>query len=187
MTFDEVMEKVRPVSSETALHDDEARLLYDCVSQVPSGSNVVEIGSQLGRSSVLLANIAHITRFHTIHVDPHTMQGEMAAGWVKHMKTFLPDDATWTALYMRTDQADSILGQFAPFAMAYVDGDHEYPGVMIDMRVVAERVRKGGILCCHDYGRDSLPGVWKGVNEYMESGDWEQIAVAGTMGAWRRL
>lgn len=186
-SFEELMLKVRPVSSETALSDEEAQLLFECVSQVPSGSNVVEIGAQLGRSSVLIANVAHEIRFHTIHIDPHTMQGEMAAGWIGHMKQFCPDDSTFTALFMRTDQAESIIDFFAPLAMAYIDGDHEYPGVMIDLRVAANRVKVGGMICCHDYGRDSLPGVWKAVNEYMESGDWELIRVAGTMGAWRRV
>ena len=187
MTFDELMLKVRPVSSETALSDEEAQLLFECVTQIPSGAIAIEIGCQLGRSSVLIANVAHMIRFHTIHIDPHTMQGEMAAGWIGHMKKFCPDDSTFTALYMRTDQAESILEKLGPYHFAYIDGDHEYPGVMTDLRVAAQRVVVGGMICCHDYGRESLPGVWKAVNEYMESGDWEQIRVAGTMGAWRRV
>jgi len=187
MTFEEVMTKVHPVSSETALSDEEAQLLWECVSQIPLGSTALEIGCQLGRSSVLIANVAHSHQFHTIHIDPHTQQEEYAAGWMKHMKTSLPEGAVFTALVMRTDQAALILQKLGPYAFAYIDGDHEYPGVVIDLRVAASRVVIGGTICCHDYGRDSLPGVWQAVNEFMQSGDWELIRVAGTMGAWRRL
>lgn len=187
MTFDEVMQKVRPVSSETALSDEEAQLLFECVSQVPVNGLVIEVGAQLGRSSVLIAQMAHEIGFYSVHIDPHIEQEEIAASWVKNMKAALPRDHRFAALYMRTDQATWIINALGPVDVAYIDGDHEYPGVMTDLRIVAERVMVGGFLCCHDYGRESLPGVWKAVNEYMQSGKWEQIRVAGTMGAWRRV
>lgn len=185
--FEDIMQKVRPVSSETALSDEEAELLYRCVRALPPGGVAVEIGAQLGRSSVLISQVAHEIGFHTIHIDPHQRQEEMAAGWVKNMKASLPECHQFAALYMRTDQAEWFLERLGPFDFAYIDGDHEYPGVMWDLLHVAERVRVGGFLCCHDYGRDSLPGVYKAVREYMERGSWESIGVAYTMGAWRRI
>lgn len=186
MTFDQVIEKVRPVSSPTALSDEEAQLLYECALEIPRDGVAVEIGCQLGRSSVLIAQVAHEIGFHTLHIDPHTEQEEIASKWILAMKAALPRDHRFTALFMRTDQAEWFLERLSPFDFAYIDGDHEYPGVMTDLKLVAERVRVGGTLCCHDYGRDSLPGVWKAVNEYMQNEKWEQIGVMYTMGAWRR-
>lgn len=188
MTLEGIMDNVRAVSSETALTDEEAKLLFECVSNVPRSGVAVEVGCQLGRSSVLIAQVAHEIGFHTIHIDPHTRQEEIAASWVKNMKAALPEDHEFTALFMRTDQADWILGQLWPLDFAYIDGDHEYPGVMIDLDIIADRVSVGGYLCCHDYGRDSLPGVYKAVTEYMKSGlNWVHVGTAGTMGAWRRF
>ena len=187
MSLEAVMQKVRNVSSDTALSDEEATLLYQSVSEVPLGGIAVEVGAELGRSSVLIAQVAHEVGFYTLHIDPHTRREEIAADWVKNMKAALPEDHVFTALYMRTDQAEWILKRLAPFDFAYIDGDHEYPGVLCDLVYVADRVTIGGIICCHDYGRDSLPGVFGAVTEYMKSGKWELIRVAGTMGAWRRV
>ena len=184
--FEQVMQVARAVSSQTALDDEEAQLLFECVSEVPVGGVAVEVGSQLGRSSVLISQVAHERRFYTIHIDPHTRQEEIAAAWVKNMKASLPEDHIFAALYMRTVQAWWFLERLAPFDFAYIDGDHEYPGVMCDLVQVAARLRVGGLLCCHDYGRDSLPGVFKAVNEYIQHGEWEHIRIAGTMGAWRK-
>lgn len=186
-SFDDVMLSVRAVSSETALTDEEAQLLFECASEVPPNGIAVEVGAQLGRSSVLISQVAHEKGFYTVHIDPHTRQEELAAGWVKNMKAALPEDHVFAALYMRTDQADWFLERLAPFDFAYIDGDHEYPGVKCDLVYVADRLRIGGIVCCHDYGRDSLPGVWQAVNEHMTPDKWEQIRVAGTMGAWRKI
>lgn len=186
MTFEQVMKRVRPVSSNAALQDDEAQLLFECVSEVPMHGIAIEVGAQLGRSSVLISQLAHDKGFHSIHIDPHTRQEEYASGWIKNMKSSLPEDHRFTALYMRTAQADWLLNLLPPLDFAYIDGDHEAPSVMLDLLLVAERVRSGGYLCCHDYGRDSLPGVYKAVSEYMQNGKWDFIRQAGSMGAWRR-
>ena len=71
--------------------------------------------------------------------------------------------------------------------LAFIDGDHEAPGVRIDCRVVASKVKGGGVLTAHDYGRDSLPGVFLAMNEYALEPNWKSEGVFGTLGVWRRM
>lgn len=186
-TFEDVMVKVRPVSSETALSDEEAALLWECASEVPVNGLGIEVGAQLGRSSVLIAQLAEEFEFHTIHIDPHTDQRQWSMDWVGNMMTALdPMNHAFAAFFMRTEQAASLLRRLAPFDFAYVDGDHEYPGVMTDLTILCPLLSPGGLLLMHDYGRDSLPGVWQAANEYLKDDEWDQIGLRGTMGAWRK-
>ena len=57
---------------------------------------------------------------------------------------------------------------------------------MIDLRTLCPLIKAGGILTMHDYGRDSLPGVYKAATEYLKDDKWDQTGVYGTLGVWRR-
>jgi len=188
-TFEEVMEVTNSISSGTALDDAEARALYDCCCTVPFGGLVVEVGCQLGRSSSILTQVAAINHFHTVHVDPYTAQPEMLQQWHSMMyRVGGADEHAYTHLCMRTEQARwhiEMLGDDG-IDMAYIDGDHEYPGVMTDLDILCPLIKTGGLLTMHDYGRESLPGVWKAATEYIKDDEWDQVQVAGTLGVWRK-
>lgn len=187
-TLEEVMSITNTVTSHTALEDPEAKALYECCLQVPSGGLLVEVGCQLGRSSSLFTQMAMDRCFRTIHVDPYTSQPEMLGQW-HDMMCRVGGDFThcYTHLCMRTEQAKWHLKMLGAegIDMAYIDGDHEYPGVMTDLEILAPMIKSGGLLTCHDYGRDSLPGVYKALTEYIDD-KWEAVGAFGTLGVWRR-
>lgn len=187
-SFEKFMIEVRKTSSHTALSDEEARLLAKACYEVPKDSFAVEIGSQLGRSSVLISQIAREKGFHPIHVDPFCEQDIWAHDFIKRMCEVRNDrDRAFTFLCMRTDQARVILDHISPIHLIYVDGDHTYYGVKKDLEFAACNLKSGGFLLCHDYGRDSLPDVWHAVNEFRERyADFELMEMGGTMGCWRR-
>lgn len=185
-SFEAIMQITRGVSSAPALEDDAARGLYDAAATVPHGGIVVEVGCQLGRSSSILAQLGQDIGFHTLHIDPYTQQMDMAMQWVEMMGKV---GVTFLLAHMRTDEAEWLLSRLGPLDLAYIDGDHNLPGVRIDLALVAERIRAGGLLCAHDYGHGSLPGVTAALNEYIDgprSPRWDRIALAGTLGVWRR-
>lgn len=183
ITFEEAMQVTSGVSSVTALSDEEARGMYDALAQVTRDGLVVEVGTQLGRSSSLITQLAHDIGFHVLHIDPYTQQTDMAKQWLGMMAAV---GTTFLLAHMRTDQADWLLQRLGPIDLAYIDGDHCGPGVRIDLALVADRVRSGGLLLCHDYGRDSLPDVFQVVNQYLESDLWDHVGTYGTLGVWRR-
>lgn len=188
-SFDEVMEVTRGISSSTALSDEEAEGLYDAAGTVPFGGLVVEVGCQLGRSSSLLTQCA-AEKFHTVHIDPHTSQPEILQQWHLMMHQVGGDFThAYTHLCMRTEQALWLIEQLADdgIDLAFIDGDHEYPGVMTDLEILCPLIKRSGILAMHDYGRDSLPGVYQAASEYLKEDEWKQVGVYGTLGVWRKL
>lgn len=54
--------------------------------------------------------------------------------------------------------------------MVYIDADHSYEQVMLDIRVWKPKVKKGGILCGHDYAEPLHPGVVRAVKESFPEG-----------------
>jgi glycosyltransferase involved in cell wall biosynthesis len=53
----------------------------------------------------------------------------------------------------------------------FIDADHSYTGVLADLKLWASKVRKGGLICGHDYAHPYFPqwGVTQAVNEYAAS------------------
>lgn len=52
------------------------------------------------------------------------------------------------------------------FDLVFIDANHSYEAVMIDIKTWLPLVRKKGILAGHDYGAKKFPGVKLAVNEY---------------------
>ena len=75
--------------------------------------------------------------------------------------------------------------------MAYIDGDHSREGALVDLRLVANKIKCGGTLAVHDYRPDMGPdysfhGVVEAMDIYLASGLWHKVAQAGEMGIWKR-
>ncbi len=47
----------------------------------------------------------------------------------------------------------------------YIDGDHSYKGVKIDIELARKKVKSGGYICGHDY-TVQFPGVIQAVDEF---------------------
>lgn len=75
------------------------------------------------------------------------------------------DDPRCYCLRMFSAQAAKL---FAPhfFDCVYIDGDHTYEGVATDIAAWWPKIKPGGIISGHDYGRKR--GVRKAVSEFVE-------------------
>ena len=51
---------------------------------------------------------------------------------------------------------------------AFIDAQHTYEGVSEDVRIWKPKIKSGGWLCGHDFGRDKFPGVTKAVVEFAD-------------------
>ena len=49
--------------------------------------------------------------------------------------------------------------------IAFIDGDHSYEGVKKDLNIIKNKMKKDGIILCHDYQELS---VKKAINEFVE-------------------
>lgn len=179
ISFEEVMQLTSGVSGNAAFEDEECHALYDLCAAVPHDGLVVEIGCQLGRTSSIILQCSP-GRYRPVFIDPWTVQPDYMHGWMGMAHAL---DIPFTCRMMRTDQA--LPNWKDPIDLLLIDGDHTEHGVRIDTGM-AEFVRIGGVMCAHDYGRDSLPDVFAVLNKYIDA-RWEFLGVAGTLGMWRRV
>lgn len=184
-SFEAVMKFTSKISGSAALEDAEAQGLYDaCLTVSPDGL-VVEVGCQLGRSSSLIRQMALAQGFRTIHIDPYVEQPEYLVGWIRMMHEIGGD---FTFLHMPTERAEWLMSGLGPIDLAFIDGDHEDASVEIDLRIIGNRIRSGGLLTAHDFANEGLPGVQQAFKVYMGANgeNWDVVGVFGSLGVWRR-
>lgn len=162
-----------------SLEDDEAELLYSVASRIPCGSRIVEIGCELGRSSVLLATAAKKWRFDLTFIDIWVSGPKYAAEWVAAVHAI----GHPFTLHCRRSETVSFTW---PIHLFYIDGDHTRDGVEADCRHFLPLVARGGYVAFHDYGRGGTPDVKAVADHYMDAIEWEHFATARTMAVWRK-
>jgi len=138
----------------------QASTLYDSAVRCPDGSQVVEIGSFQGRSTIVLAMAADPS-VQVIAIDPHAgndrgpqqidgyadeadsdhaifnknLADAGVAGRVRHLRMFSDDAHTEVA---------------GDLGVLYVDGAHRYAPARADIVSWGARVEDGGTLLIHD-------------------------------------
>jgi len=182
ISFEKVMAYTNRISSHTALEDEEARAMFDlCYTEIPAAGFVVEVGCELGRSSSIIAQVGKYVGYKSAHIDPYLANRDYLVNWISMMH----DIGNPFVFYSMPSQLASGLLPRKRFDLVYIDGDHEYEAVRMDLALIASNVRSKGLLLAHDYGRDSLPGPKPAVDEFVSKG-WSKIGVYGTLGVWRR-
>lgn len=53
--------------------------------------------------------------------------------------------------------------------MVYIDTTHEYIQTKMELELSRSKVKNGGLICGHDYNQSAFPGVFRAVNEFLET------------------
>ena len=141
---------------------------------LPKGGRVAEVGTFRGGFSQLIASICKPEEFHLMDLSfaplkEAPIRAALGSG----------------TLHKHEGDSSKTLRQMDPasFDWLYIDGDHEYSGVVADL-VAADRVLKpGGFLMCNDYTNwdmsSAVPyGVAKAVNEFCIQQKYDVVGFA---------
>jgi predicted O-methyltransferase YrrM len=133
------------------LKEGQARLLFDEARRLDKGARVLEIGSQQGRSTVVLAKALAPLGGRVICVDPF-VEGRLFGGTPTRAKfeqnvadAGVDDQVDLVAEYstrLRPRWSDS-------FDLLYIDGKHDYWTLSDDLRW-SEHLPAGGRVLVHD-------------------------------------
>lgn len=132
--------------------------------QVKNGV-IVEIGSYLGRSSVVLGRVAQENKNKIFFIDPflETTKEE----FIENIESRGIKD--YTVIAKRSEEALNLLPKKIDFL--FVDGDHwevneevSTSGIKPDCDNFLPRVKKGSIVAFHDYGSS-----WKDVKKVVDN------------------
>jgi predicted O-methyltransferase YrrM len=175
----------------------ELAILAQAAAAIPQGTNVVEIGTFDGRTTLNLAVNAGEASVFTLDLPPDERAAfALAPGERQYVDKPRPGarfracDPAWRAAARRITQllGDSATFDWTPYAgragLVFVDGSHAYDYVRKDSATAMRLVAKGGIVIWHDYGR------WEGVSRALDELEAERRLglrqIAGTsLVLWR--
>lgn len=165
-----------------------AALAADC----PDGTNIFEIGTFDGRTTLNMALQSppscsvytldlppdHETRFNLAEGDRHMVDKEESGARYRKYADSLPE-VTGKIHQLYGDSAEF---DYAPWehscSLVFVDGSHAYEYARSDTMAAMRLVREGGVIVWHDYG------IWEGVTRALEELEakerWGLCSVRGT-------
>jgi glycosyltransferase involved in cell wall biosynthesis len=173
------------------LTEEEALVLIAAADQalraLPPPHALVEVGSYLGRSTVVLAGvIAAVAPRARVHaVDPH--EGEVGAVDTGTETAFPTFDrflgnlarAGVSSYVVPIRRRSSDVDWRDPIALLYVDGLHDYENCARDFHHFEPWLARGGCAAFHDYA--TWPGVTTFVDELKGSGGYDLVRSGGSM------
>jgi hypothetical protein len=116
--------------------------------------DVAEIGVRDGETMEFLLRNCPIT--HYLGVDIHISEGLQRVLDNNPKALFLQSNSDTAHLKVRDASMD----------LVFIDSDHEYDSVIEDIKNWTPKVRKGGIICGHDYKNPAHRGVEKAVDHF---------------------
>lgn len=132
------------------LTEAQARLLHQHAAAVPPGQDIVEIGSHLGRSLVVLATAAP-SGIHVVGIDPFLSDWRYGRGDTERLiRRNLADNGLTDRVDLRVQtSADALRGWSSEIGLLYIDGAHDHASVRHDLRW-CNHVAPGGVVLIHD-------------------------------------
>ncbi|MFF2448915.1 class I SAM-dependent methyltransferase [Neobacillus sp. NPDC058068] len=123
---------------------------------------VIEIGIQRGETAkCILDNSPWIEKYVGIDVIPtYITPLAIQRGEVPQIAGECVKDDPRVELIVKPNGSRDLEPSDLPAAdLIFIDGDHSREGVLEDTLLAREVIRKGGIICWHDYGNHLVPGV----------------------------
>lgn len=151
----------------------ELLLLNKFSRRIPNGGSIVEIGSYLGASSLV---ISRANKKNTLYCIDTWNNDAMSEGYWDTMSAFLHNTRhckNIVPLRMWSTEAVDKVPQ--DIDMLFVDGNHTYEGVKKDIDLYFPKIKTGGIIAMHDIG-------WaEGVNRVIKEDIMPNISESGTL------
>jgi MMP 1-O-methyltransferase len=172
------------------LTEREGRFLILASACAPAEGAILEIGSFKGKSTVGLAAIArHYELGTVVAVDPHTAPSETDPS-LKGQTTTWDDFLSTLRLaglesYVEAHRAFSEdLGRTwdRPLRMLWIDGDHTYKGVKLDVDLFSPFLVEGAIIAFHDTLHEFDGPMRVFVEQILESDRFGPAGFSGSIG-----
>jgi predicted O-methyltransferase YrrM len=145
MSFADAFERARDVPG--WLTEPQALVLYAAAAAVPAGGRVVEIGSHLGRSTIILASAGS----DVVAIDPFPARWRYGRPDTEQaMRANLAHAQVAERVDLRVASSREVRESWEePVHLVYVDGKHDYWTVRDDLRW-ADHLVPGAPLLVHD-------------------------------------
>ncbi|HMG25870.1 MAG TPA: class I SAM-dependent methyltransferase [Acidimicrobiia bacterium] len=151
-------------------------------------AHTIEVGLGYGISALyacegLLANGAEDARY--VAIDPHQTTRFADCGL-----QFLDETGVADMVEFHAEESQIVLPRFLGegrrFDLAFVDGNHRFDGIFLDLTYLGRLVRPGGIVFVDDY---QLPAVARAASFFVTNLGWtaEQLSESDSFHQWAVL
>jgi predicted O-methyltransferase YrrM len=155
--------------------EDESGLLYRSVRSIGAPGDIAEIGSWMGRSSIVMGlalRDAGSTTRRIYAIDPHMGSDEHRDFIAQHGSTFSAflhnvaeanvDDLIEPLVMKSTDGARMLAERRVRLGMVFIDGAHDEASVREDIRSFLPLLNPRATVALHDCEENGgFPGVWR--------------------------
>lgn len=184
--FSQLELELKQLNVFSLMFKEELQTLYKTALEVPQNSILVELGSFCGNSSYYLAEAARSTNSALFCVDSFKVgfdgqpQIDSRSKWKQVMSNNM--DVT-TLLDMTTHDASLIFDKEIDFI--FIDADHTYEGLLLDLQDWLPKVKSGGLVLLHDYTNTACPGIKKAFEEYTQN-TYQELNSTWSLKVWRK-
>ena len=184
--FQDIWEKSSRI--EGAFSPEEAKVLFNKSMICGDISNIVEIGSYLGRSSTVLGQVAKYRNHNLTCIDPFIdgCGNIKAKDMEKHFRQNMDSlNLKYELLAMKSEDAVKIYDK--EISLLFIDGDHTKQGVKKDKELWLPKVKVGGYALFHDYNERE---GWLGVKATVDTINKKEFVCDGiqqTIIAFKRI
>jgi hypothetical protein len=173
---------------------DEQILLYNMACQVPENEAIVELGTWMGKSTIMLAAGSMAgsgARINT--VDVFEIRNDVGYDYSLYVT---PDTEEYFSMFMSNMQDAGVESVVTPIRQStvaaakiwtgpavrliFIDANHEYEAVYSDFMAWLAHCKEGTWFLFHDYGTD-YPGVTRFVDRLVLTGVLKNSRVVASM------
>lgn len=172
----------------TAVTFEEAQLLYKYALECPDEMMILEVGSDKGFSTVLLAQTGRTV----IAVDPHTVakyhdpeSGLSGEHFPEDYEQFKKNVEDYGNINHIKDFSENV-GVMHPIGFMFIDANHAWPHPKNDFLHFESGLIPGAYVAWHDY--NTFPGVTRSIEQLIEEGKLVSelgITLTGTLAITR--
>ncbi|MCA1781393.1 MAG: class I SAM-dependent methyltransferase [Dermatophilaceae bacterium] len=205
MTLDEHRSTVA-AGARGFLPDDEAEALREAAAAARPGL-WLEVGTYCAKSTVHLGSVAESVGAHLVSLDHHRGSEENQPGWqwhdptlldphtgrldtLPHARRTLHDTGLETAVTLIIGSTQQVAPWWSsPLELLFLDGNHTEEVAQHDYAAFARHLTPGALLAVHDVfpdPRDGGQAPWRVVQRALESGEFAEDGVTGSLRILRR-
>lgn len=147
------------------------RRRQDLVKKLPKGGVVAEIGTDQGVFARHIKEACAPSKLHLFELDiSRIIRSNVEAG-IRDGSIIVHEGYSYEKMALVPD---------ATFDWIYIDGDHHYEGVKLDIEASLPKLKEGGMLVFNDYtcwspSSMNRCGVARAVNEFCIANRWELV------------
>jgi hypothetical protein len=144
------------------LTEPEALVLYQMAQLAPANGMAVEVGSWLGRSSAVIAQVRPLYCVDDFMTGPERTDGKAFPS--DFFSQFKKNTAGLPVIPLKGKSLEMAAQFSLPTAFLFIDGSHDYDSVRADVEAWAPKLISGAVVVFHDV-QPNFPGVQRVVSE----------------------